>query len=181
MKAIKLLAAAGLLTLVSGVTVFAASKATIDADVADALTRFHKLNVTHEQLEQRALGVLIFPGVTKAGMGVAGEHGEGVLQVNGSTVGYYSLTSASVGLTLGIAKHAKVILFMTEQSLADFNKNKGWSIGVDTGIAIAKLGAGGNYDSVTLKKSIVGFVFSEKGLMADVSLDGSKISRIYPQ
>ncbi len=180
LKTRNLLAATGLamLALVTSVASFAETQAKIDARAGEALAQFHKLNPTHEKLEQRAAGVLIFPEVTKAGVGVAGEHGNGVLQIKGKTVGYYSSTSASVGLTLGVGKRSEIIMFMTQAALDKFMMSKGWSIGADTGIAIAKSGAGGDYDSATLQKSIVGFVFGEKGLIADASLEGSKISKI---
>jgi len=167
-----------MLALFTSAATFAESAAKIDAHSSEALAQFYKLNPSHEQLVQRAAGVLIFPEVTKAGAGVAGEHGNGVLQVKGKTVGYYSTTSASVGLTLGVGKRSEIIMFMTQGALDNFTKSNGWSIGADTGIAIAKAGAGGDYDSETLKKSIVGFVFGEKGLIADASLEGSKISKI---
>jgi lipid-binding SYLF domain-containing protein len=122
--------------------------------------------------------MLIFPRITKAGAGVAGEFGEGVLQVKGQTAGYYSVSSASVGLTLGVAKHKEIILFMTPEALSKFENSKGWSIGADTGVAVVSKGAGGDYDTETLRKPILGFVFGEKGLIADVSLEGSKINQV---
>jgi lipid-binding SYLF domain-containing protein len=167
-----------LLALVVSVASFAGSQKKIDAGASEALTQFNKLNSSHEQLEQKAAGVLIFPDVTKVGVGVAGEHGDGVLQVKGKTVGYYSSTAASVGLTLGAGKRSEIIMFMTQKSLDDFMNSKGWSVGADTGIALVKIGAGKEYDSETLKKSILGFVFGEKGLIADASFEGSKISKI---
>ena len=180
MKTHNLLGASGLaiLALVMSATSFAGSKLKIDANVSEALVQFHKLSSANEKLEQKAAGVLIFPDVTKAGAGVAGEHGNGVLQVKGKTVGYYSTTAASIGLTLGVGKRSEIILFMTQKSLDDFMNSRGWSIGADTGIAVIKTGAGGDYDSETLKKSIIGFVFGEKGLIADASLEGSKINKI---
>ena len=179
-KTRNLLAASSLaiLALFTSVASFAESAAKIDTQASEALAQFYKLNPSHQKLLQRAAGVLIFPEVTKAGAGVAGEHGNGVLQVKGKTVGYYDSTSASVGLTLGVGKRSEIIVFMTQTALDDFMRSKGWSIGADTGIAIAKAGAGGDYDSETLKKSIVGFVFGAKGLIADASLEGSKISKI---
>ena len=180
MKTHNLLRASGLalLALVMSVTSFAGSQTKIDASASEALTQFNKLNSSHEQLEQKAAGVLIFPDVTKAGVGVAGEHGDGVLQVKGKTVGYYSSTAASVGLTLGVGRRSEIIMFMTQKSLDDFMSSKGWSVGADTGIALVKTGAGKEYDSETLKKSILGFVFGAKGLIADASFEGSKISKI---
>ena len=155
-----------------------ATKDEIDARVQNTLVKFDQLNPTNQDLVARAKGVLVFPRVTKAGAGVAGEFGEGALRVKGQTVGYYSLTSASVGVTLGVAKHDEIIMFMTQEALDKFTSTKGWAVGADTGIAVLSKGAGGDYDTKTLQRPILGFVFAEKGLIADVSLDGSKISQL---
>ena len=156
----------------------AATKAEIDQRVAATLAEFNALTPANESLERKAAGMLVFPKVTKAGIGVAGEFGEGVLQVDGETVGYYSLSSASVGLTLGLAKHSEIIMFMTPESLNKFTKSDGWSIGADAGITVVSMAASGEYDSKTQQKPILAFVFAEKGLIGDLSLEGSKISKI---
>lgn len=111
-------------------------------------------------------------------MGVAGEYGEGALRIDGKTVGYYSVSSASIGLTIGAAKRSEIIVFTTQDSLDKFMSSKGWSVGADTGVAVISKGAGGGYDTQTLKKPVVGFVFGEKGLIADLSLEGSKINKL---
>jgi lipid-binding SYLF domain-containing protein len=157
---------------------FGASKDQIDERVQNTLTQFDQLNPTNQDLVMRAKGVLVFPHVTKGGAGVAGEFGEGALLVNGQNVGYYSLSSASVGLTLGVAKHNEIIMFMTQEALDKFTSTKGWAVGADTGVAVLSKGAGGDYDTKTLQRPILGFVFAEKGLIADVSLDGSKITQL---
>ncbi|MEP6885592.1 MAG: YSC84-related protein [Gammaproteobacteria bacterium] len=180
MKARSLYAATGvaIIALFAATASLAASKAEIDASVSTALKNFHALNPVHKELQTKAAGILVFPRVTKGGVGVAGEYGEGVLRVNHKTVGYYSMASASIGLTLGIAKHSEIIMFMTQEALDEFLNSKGWSIGADTAIALVKVGAGGNYDTQTLQKPILGFVFGEKGLLADLSLEGEKINSI---
>jgi lipid-binding SYLF domain-containing protein len=157
---------------------FGASKDQIDARVQDTLVKFDQLNSANQDLVSRAKGILVFPRVTKAGAGVAGEFGEGALRVNGRNVGYYSLSAASVGVTLGVAKHDEIIMFMTQEALDKFTSTKGWAVGADTGVAVLSKGAGGVYDTKTLQRPILGFVFAEKGLIADVSLDGSKISQL---
>jgi lipid-binding SYLF domain-containing protein len=179
MKLRNITAAAGLamFTLAASMPVFADTKAEINVSVSEALKQFNMLDPGHEALEQRAAGMLVFPHVTKGGAGIAGEWGEGVLQVKGKTVGYYKVTSASVGLTLGVAKRSEIIMFMNQQALDKFTTSKGWSIGADTGIALMSKGAGGDYDSKTLQRPILGFVFGEKGLIADLSLEGSKVTK----
>jgi lipid-binding SYLF domain-containing protein len=157
---------------------FAASKAVIDARVDRTLHTFDQLNPEHVDLAGKAAGVLIFPRITKAGAGIGGEYGDGVLQVKGKTVGYYSVTSASIGLTLGVARHSDVILFMTQDALDSFTNSHGWAVGADTGAAFDQQGAGHDYTVQTLKKPVLTFVFGEKGLIADASLEGSKVNRI---
>lgn len=175
------------LTAVTGLTVlglfasgasFATTKAKLTARADRTLDRFYTLNSANRQLTDKAAGVLVFPRVTKGGAGIAGEFGEGVLQVKGATVGYYSVGSASVGLTLGVGRHSEIILFETQDSLDKFQSSQGWSVGADAAVALVSQGEGGQYDSATLDKPILGFVFRQKGLIGDLSLEGSKITRI---
>ena len=156
----------------------AASKTEIDQRVHVAMRQFYELNPEHKGLVARAKGVLVFPRITKGGIGVGGQYGEGALRIDGRDVGYYSVSSASVGLTLGLAKHKEVILFMNQEVLDKFMNSQGWSIGADTGVAVLSNGGGGNYDTQTLQRPILGFVFGEKGLIGDVSLEGSKINKL---
>jgi len=174
------LAATGftILALASSSASFASSKAEINERVSVTLQQFDSFNQANKALGDRAAGVLIFPRVTKGGVGVGGEFGEGVLKVNGRTVGYYSVASASVGLTLGLANHSEIIMFMTQESLDKFTSQAGWSIGADAGVALISSGANASYDTETKKKPILGFVFAEKGLIGDLSLEGTKISKI---
>jgi lipid-binding SYLF domain-containing protein len=182
MKINTLVATSGLaiVALAAGAASFAATQAQINSRVSATLVDFNALDPSNKALGDKAAGVLVFPRVTKVGAGVAGEHGEGALQVNGKTVGYYSVGSGSVGLTLGLAQHSEIIMFMTPESLAKFTAGDGWSIGADAGITVVSGGASGTYGSQTEHKPILGFVFAEKGLLGDLSLEGSKISKISP-
>ncbi|HEX3603834.1 MAG TPA: hypothetical protein VHU43_07060 [Steroidobacteraceae bacterium] len=119
------LAAAALL---SSAVSFAAGRAEIDQRVHVAMRQFLNLNPQHKDLVARAKGVLVFPRVTKGGVGVGGQFGEGALRIDGKDVDYYSVSSASVGLTLGLAKHEEVILFMTQEALDKFTSGHGWSM-----------------------------------------------------
>ena len=175
MYAVVSVAAAAL--LLSAVSI-SATREQIDERVQNTMTQFDQLNPANQGLVARAKGILVFPHVTKGGVGVGGEFGEGALLVNGQNAGYYSLSQASVGLTLGLAKHEEIIMFMTQEALDKFTSTKGWAVGADTGVAVLSKGAGGDYDSKTLQRPILGFVFGEKGLIGDVSLDGSKITQI---
>jgi lipid-binding SYLF domain-containing protein len=164
--------------LFGGAQVVAQSKAIIDSNAREAVTQFYLLDKRHEPLAHRAAGALIFPQVTKGGIALAGEYGEGVLQVNGETVDYYSVASASVGLTAGMATHSEIILFMTPDALKKFIMSRRWSIGADTNVAVVSRGIAGDYDSNALEKPVLVFVFGEKGLMADLSIAGSKFNKI---
>lgn len=158
--------------------VLAASKDQIDAEVREALQNFHKHTSAGSDLAKKASGILVFPSVIKAGVGIGGEYGEGALQVNGKTVAYYNIAAASIGFQLGAQERSQIILFMTDKVLADFRNSGGWKAGVDGSVALATLGAGGAVDTETAKQPIIGFIFSNKGLMYNLTFEGSKISRI---
>jgi lipid-binding SYLF domain-containing protein len=178
LKALMAITGLTLFALVASGPSFARTKAQIDASADKAIAHFYRLNPKHKELADKAAGILIFGRVTKGGVGVAGEFGEGLLRVNGKTVDYYSVESASVGLTLGVAEHSEVILFMTRGSLDKFTNSQGWSAGADTSFALVSKGAGGQYDTASLGKPILGFIFHEKGLLGDLSFEGSKITKI---
>ncbi len=142
------------------------------------LHRFVEQNPSAQELGRKAAGVLIFPSVLKAGIGLGGQYGEGVLIVHGNAAGYYNIVSASFGFQLGAQSQAIIIVFMTEEALANFQKAYGWKVGIDGSIVVVTLGAGGTIDTDNLTSPIIGFIFDQTGLMYSLSLEGSKISRI---
>jgi lipid-binding SYLF domain-containing protein len=154
----------------------AASKEEVDAEVSATLVAFKQQTGAGHELSQKASGMLVFPNVVKGGFIVGGEFGEGALLVDGKTVGYYNIAAASIGLQLGAQARSEIILFMTDKALKDFQKSKGWKVGVDGSVALATLGAGGSIDSETARQSVIGFIFSNKGLMYNLTFEGSKIS-----
>jgi len=178
LKTIMAVSGLTLFALIASPASFAGTKAEINASADKALAHFYKFNPKDKQLSEKAVGILVFGRVTKGGAGVAGEYGEGVLRVDGKTVAYYSVASASVGLTLGVAHHSEVILFMTRDSLDKFTSSDNWSAGADASFALVKQGSGNQYDTTTLGKPILGFIFHEKGLLGDLSFEGSKITKI---
>ncbi len=173
-------AAAGLLALglLTSAAALASSKMDLNAGANRTLRHFYALTPANRELASKAAGILVFSRVTKGGIGVAAEYGEGVLRLHGKTVNYYSVGSASVGLTLGASEHSEIIMFMSQDALDKFTNSKDWSVGADTAIALVSRGDGGQYDTATLDKPILGFVFGEKGLIGDLSFEGTKISRI---
>jgi lipid-binding SYLF domain-containing protein len=120
----------------------------------------------------------VFPKVIKAGIGVGGEYGEGSLLVGNKPVAYYSIAAASIGLQLGAQARTQIVLFMNDNVLSSFRNSKGWKAGVDGSVALATLGAGGAIDTNTAQQPIIGFIFSNKGLMYNLTFEGSKITKL---
>ncbi len=156
----------------------AASANEIQARVQDTLTAFKQEVKGSEGVLNKAKGVLVFPKVYQAGFGLGGEYGEGALLVNGQAVDYYNIVSASYGFQLGAQKKSVILAFMDDQALDKFRNSSGWKAGVDASVTLIKLGAEGSIDTTTTNKPVLGFVFGQKGLMYDVSLEGTKITKI---
>jgi lipid-binding SYLF domain-containing protein len=156
----------------------AASALEIDAKANAAVEQFLNEVPAGKELMDKAEGVLIFPSIVKAGLVVGGEYGEGVLRIDGNAVEYYKTTSGSVGIQVGVQSKSIVILFMSKYALDNFRSSKGWEIGVDGSVAIITIGVGGSLDTTTTKEPVIGFIFGQKGLMGNLTLEGTKISRI---
>jgi lipid-binding SYLF domain-containing protein len=134
-----------------------------------------------QQLLATAKGVLVFPDVIKAGAGIGAEFGEGALRVRGQTVAYYSFASASIGLQLGVQKKDIIIVFLQDAALSRFRAkgpNEGWQVGVDGSVVMVNVGAGASIDTEKINQPIIGFVVGQKGLMYNLTLEGSKITKI---
>lgn len=160
------------------VPAFAASRVEIDAKVAACLKKFYADIPAAEQLSKKAEALLVFPSVIKAGFIAGGEYGEGALLVNGETQGYYSTAAGSIGFQLGAQSKAVILMFMLKDSLDEFRNSTGWSVGVDGSVALIEIGAGGSVDTTNIKDPIIGFVFGQKGLMYNLTLEGAKITEI---
>jgi lipid-binding SYLF domain-containing protein len=156
----------------------AASAVEIDAKSDSVLKMFYEKVGPAKELSAKAKGILIFPDVIKAGFGIGGEYGEGALRINGKTVEYYNTAAASIGLQLGAQEKAVILLFMDGKALDAFRKSDGWEAGVDGSVAVVEWGAGGSVDTTNIKDPIIGFVFGNKGLMFNLTLEGSKMSKI---
>ena len=156
----------------------AATGPEIDADVYKTLQSFERQVGGARDLASKAAGILVFPSVVKAGIGLGGEYGEGLLIIRGRPGGYYNIVSGSFGFQLGVQVRSVIIMFMTEAALASFSSTYGWKAGVDGSIAIVTLGAGGSIDTESLTSPVLGFILDPAGLMYNLTLEGSKISRI---
>ncbi|EEA04208.1 putative lipoprotein [Burkholderia sp. H160] len=156
----------------------AAKRHEIDAKVNETLTRLFETVGGSKELVSKANGVLVFPSVIKAGFVAGGEYGQGALRVGGKSVGYYSTAAASFGLQAGAQSKAMIFLFMTHDALESFRNSKGWSVGGEGSVALLKVGANGQIDTTTATAPVVAIVLTNAGLMADVSLAGTKVSRL---
>lgn len=156
------------------------AKSGVELDIAvnEAIQAFKKEVNGSEVFLRHAAGLLVFPKVYKAGIGIGGEYGEGALRIGGKTVDYYSTASASIGFQLGGQAKTIVIAFMTQDSLKKFRDSTGWKVGVDGSVALIDLGAGKTIDTDNIKDPVVGFIFGSKGLMYNLTLEGSKFSKL---
>ena len=150
----------------------------INTGVDMTLEQFKKDIKGGEEFLKSAKGVLVFPNIIKAGFIVGGAYGEGALRIAGKTVDYYNTVAASWGFLAGAQSVRTIIVFMQEDALKKFRESKGWEAGVDGSVTLVNIGASGTIDTTTIRDPIVGFVFGNKGLMGDLSLTGSKYTKI---
>jgi lipid-binding SYLF domain-containing protein len=172
---------AAAITLLLGTMAHAEAAKVIDAKADVAIEKFKKLVKGGDVFLSKVKGYLVFPTVYKGGFVVGGEYGEGVLRVDGKSVAYYNIASASVGFQIGAQKTSYIFAFADQYALDRFMKSDGWEAGVDGSIAVAKWGQGIDISSISFEKPIYAFVFDNKGLMANISLEGTKFTRIIPQ
>jgi lipid-binding SYLF domain-containing protein len=169
------------ITLAFAQTAHAGTAAEIDAAVKDALKRFSTEVKGGPEFLNSAKGMLVFPKVYKGGFIVGVEGGEGALLVGGQTADYYKTAAASWGLQAGAQAKTVIVAFMTDEALQKFRNSSGWKAGVDGSVAMVDVGAGAALDTKTVKDPVVGFVFGQKGLMANLTLEGSKYEKFTPQ
>ncbi|HKU00221.1 MAG TPA: YSC84-related protein [Paraburkholderia sp.] len=150
----------------------------IDRDVDVALAHLYAKVSGARELLEKASGILVFPGVIAAGFWFGAQYGNGALRVGGSTTAYYSTTGGSFGLQFGAQSKAVFLAFMNREALSSFVYSQGWVGGADATVAFATVGANGGVDSTTANKPVTGFVLTNGGLMAGVSLKGMRVSRL---
>ena len=156
----------------------AASKLELDTRAQTVLENLYKEQPAAAQLAAKSAGILVFPRIIKGGIGIGGEIGEGSLLIENTPVQYYRITSLSVGFQLGGQAKSEVIMFMTDEALEIFRGSDGWEAGVDGSIAVIEFGVGKEIDTNSIQDPIIAFVFDNKGLMYNLSLEGSKFWRI---
>lgn len=150
----------------------------LDAASTGALDKLYSTVKGSRELASRARGILVFPNTVSAGFFVGGEYGDGVLRVGNTTRGFYRTISGSLGWQIGAQSKALILMFMTQDALDKFVASNGWQAGVDATVAIAKVGANGQLDTNTAQQPIVGFAVTNAGLMAGLSLEGTKVTKL---
>lgn len=154
------------------------SRTSIDAQVDASLSKLYQTVPGSREMVGKAAGVLVFPSVVGASLGVGAEYGRGALRTGGRTQAYYSTTAGSIGFQAGAQSKAVIYVFNTQESLAKFRNSKGWTAGADATVAVATIGANGAVDTNTIRQPVVGFVLTNVGLEAGVSVSGAKITEI---
>jgi len=150
----------------------------IDSSVDNALATLYRQVPGSQDLVGRAQGVLVFPAVLEAGFIVGASRGDGALRKGGKTVSFHRTTAGSIGLQAGAQSTAMFILFMTEDAMRNFENSRGWTAGVDASVTVLTVGASAQMTTATAQQPVIGYVLSNSGLMAGVSVDGARITRL---
>lgn len=158
----------------------AATAGEIDRDVDGALQTLYRTTPAAKNMAKIAKGVLVFPDIIKAGLIVGGQFGEGALRVGGKTTGYYRTVAASYGLQAGAQSFGYALFFIDNEGLAYLKNSNGWEIGVGPSVVIVDEGVARSLTTTTAKSGIYAFIFQQKGLMAGIGIQGSKITKITP-
>lgn len=156
----------------------AASAAQLDHDALSALKKLYAKSASAKSMSEKAVGILVFPNITKGGFIVGGQYGEGTLMRDGKVIAYYNTVSASYGLQAGIQKYGYVLFFMTDSALGYLDKSGGWELGTGPSIVVVDVGAAGGISTTTGKSDVYAFFFDQKGLMAGLGLAGTKVTKI---
>ena len=157
---------------------YAATATEIDAGVNASLERFVKEVKGAQEFLNASKGVLIIPKVIQGGLIVGAEYGEGALRIGGKTVGYYNIASGSFGPQIGGQEKDIILVFMTKAALKKFRTSENWQAGVDAKVTVANVGVDDSLNTIKFKQPVVGFVFSQKGLMAAATIEGSKFTKL---
>lgn len=156
----------------------AATAADLDKDSSQALQTLYKSHPVAKTLSGAAKAILVFPNIVKAGLVFGGSYGEGELIKGSKVIDYYNSVSGSWGLQIGAQSYGYAVFLMTDKAVSYLEKSKGWEIGVGPTIVVVDEGIAKNLSTSSLKKDAYAFIFSQQGLMAGISIEGTKISRI---
>ena len=177
LSAIALLALGGL-SACSTTATSAASRADVSASSSQALNLLVRENPAAAAISRQSRAVLVFPSIVKAGLMVGGAYGEGELRRGGTTVDYYTSFTGSWGLQAGAQSYGYAVFLMNEDAVSYLERSDGWEIGVGPTVVVVNAGVAENLSSSTLQDDAYAFIFDQKGLMAGVSIEGTKVTRV---
>ena len=175
------LAAAATLLLVPAAPAVAASAAELSSDANKALQSLYAKVPAAKAIGAKAQAILVFPSITKAGLGIGGQYGDGALIKGGKVVGYYNTSGISSGLQAGAQQYGYAMFFMNEAALKALDSTAGFEVGVGPSIVVMDEGKAKSTTTTSMKDDIYAFIFSQKGLMAGLGLQGNKITKINPK
>jgi lipid-binding SYLF domain-containing protein len=156
----------------------AAGRQELERDARQALANLYAKNGAARLLRDKAKAVLVFPNIVKAGFLFGGQIGDGVLEKNGKTAGYYNSVAASYGLQAGLQVFGYALFFMNDAALSYLEKSAGFEIGIGPSIVVVDAGRAKTLSSTTLTQDVYAFIFDQKGLMAGLGIQGSKITKL---
>lgn len=169
-----------LLPLFTATPAMAASAHKLDKEARKALEELYRKNPKARIVGDQAVGILVFPGVYKAGFILGGQRGDGVLFTGGTVAGYYNTTALSWGLQAGAQKFGYALFFMNTKALNYLSKSEGFELGGAPNLTVVDMGVAAGLSTTTLQKDIYAFFFNQKGLMAGITLQGTKITPYTP-
>ncbi len=167
--------------VITTTTAYAASKVEIDRDVDSALQKLYESTPAAKVLSEKATAILVFPSIIKGGLVIGGQYGEGALREQGKTSGYFRSVALSYGLQAGAQTFGYALFFMNKEALDYLDKSEGWEVGVGPSIVVVDMGAAKSLTTTTAKDDIYAFFFDQRGLMAGLGLQGTKITKIEPK
>lgn len=173
-----LAAAAALSLFTISISANAATAEDLDKDAAQTLQNLYKTQPAAEAISKKAKAILVFPNIVKAGLIFGGSYGEGVLFEGSHVAGYYNSVSASWGWQAGAQSYSYVVFLMNNKAVKYLHKSNGWEVGVGPTVVVANEGIAKNLSTSTLKDDAYAFISDQQGLMASLSIEGTKISRI---
>lgn len=154
-------------------------RAEIDTDSRQALNALYAKNPAAKAIGQQARAVLIFPSIVKAGLGLGGAYGEGEMRQGGAVTGYYSTFTGSWGLQAGAQQYGYAVFLMNDDAVQYVRESEGWEIGVGPTVVLVNAGVAQNLSTTSLKEDAYAFIFDQKGLMAGISIEGTKINKLH--
>lgn len=156
----------------------AADRGNLEREATAVMSKLYQKYPEARKLEQKAVAVLVFPEVYKAGLMVGAETGDGVMRIKGKTVGYYNTSGVSYGLQAGAQKYGYALFIMTRSALKSLETAEGFEIGTGPSVVVMDDGMAKKTSTTTINKDIYAFIFNQKGLMAGLGIQGNKLTRI---